>query len=123
MKTGMIVDDAAFMRMRLKDILMFDFKIVAEAEDGEQALSLYREHRPDFVTLDITMPRVDGLQALSQILTQFPEAKVIIVSAVGQKQIVFQALAFGAKDFIVKPFDPDLVKKRIKRLFMTNPPK
>jgi two-component system chemotaxis response regulator CheY len=123
MKSGMIVDDAAFMRMRLKDILMFDFKIVAEAEDGEQAISLYREHRPDFVTLDITMPKVDGLQALSQILTQFPEAKVIIVSALGQKQIVFQALAFGAKDFIVKPFDPDLVKKRIKRLFMTAPPK
>ena len=117
MRTGMIVDDAAVMRMRLRDILDGRYRIVAEAENGEQALTLYHEHRPDFVTLDITMPGVDGLAALGNILQSYPAAKVIIVSAVGQKQIVFQALAKGAKDFIVKPFEADRVLKSINRLF------
>ncbi len=117
MKTGLIVDDAAFMRMRLKDILDEEFSIVAQAEDGEKALSLYREYRPDFVTLDITMPKVDGIEALKKIMDSFPDARVIIVSAVGQKQIVFQALANGARDFVVKPFDPTRVVQAVRRLF------
>jgi len=117
MKTGLIVDDAAVMRMRLRDILDGKYKIVAEAENGDQALALFHEHKPDFVTLDITMPGVDGLVALGNILQAYPGAKVIIVSAVGQKQIVFQALSKGAKDFIVKPFESDRVLKSINRLF------
>ncbi len=117
MKTGMIVDDAAVMRMRLRDILDKKYLIVAEAENGEQALALFHEHRPDFVTLDITMPGVDGLMALGNILQAYPAAKIIIVSAVGQKQIVFKALSKGARDFIVKPFEADRVLKSIKRLF------
>jgi two-component system chemotaxis response regulator CheY len=117
MKSALIVDDAAVMRMRLRDILSSKFKIVGEAENGEQALAMYSEHKPDFVTLDITMPGTDGLSALSSIIQADPEARVIIVSAVGQKQIVFQALAKGAKDFIVKPFEPERVLRSVNRLF------
>ena len=117
MYNGMIVDDAAVMRMRLRDILEPKFKILAEAENGDQAISLYKEVKPDFVTLDITMPGTDGLQALENILNNNPDARVVIVSAVGQKQIVFQALSKGAKDFIVKPFDADRVLKAVNRLF------
>ena len=117
MRTGCIVDDAAVMRMRLKDILEPDYKIIAEAGDGEEALRAYAKHTPDFVTLDISMPKMSGIEVLKNILNKFPEAKIIIVSAVGQKQIVFKALGIGAKDFIVKPFDNDRVLQSIDRLF------
>ena len=117
MKTGMIVDDATVMRLRLKDILEGSYQIVAEAQDGEEALELFEKHKPDFVTLDITMPKVNGMQTLQKLLRLHPDARVVIVSAVGQKQMVFQALGNGAKDFIVKPFDPDRVKLAIDRLF------
>ena len=117
MYNGLIVDDATVMRMRLRDILEPKYKILAEAENGAQAVALYNECKPDFVTLDITMPGVDGLHALENILSEHPTAKIVIVSAVGQKQIVFQALSKGAKDFIVKPFEPDRVLKAINRLF------
>ena len=117
MYRGLIVDDATVMRMRLRDILEPKYKITAEAENGEQAISLYNEVKPDFVTLDITMPGVDGLHALDSILSEHPDAKVVIVSAVGQKQIVFQALSKGAKDFIVKPFERERVLRAVNRLF------
>ena len=117
MQTGMIVDDAAVMRMRLKDILCGEYDIVAEAEDGEQALLQFEKYKPDFVTLDITMPRINGIEVLRNLIGRHPEAKVVIVSAVGQKQLVFNALSLGAKDFIVKPFDPVRVKEAIGRLF------
>jgi two-component system chemotaxis response regulator CheY len=117
MRTGIIVDDATIMRLRLREILEKEFKIVAEAVNGREALELYEKHRPDFVTLDITMPQVNGLEALTAILARYPEARVVIVSAVGQKQVVFQALGLGAKDFVIKPFEPDRVIKAINRLF------
>jgi len=117
MKKGIIVDDATVMRLRLREILEKRYEVVGEAEDGKQALSLYLAKKPDFITLDITMPHVDGLEALSLILSADPDAKVVIVSAVGQKKIVFDALARGAKDFIVKPFDPERVLLSIDRLF------
>lgn len=113
----LIVDDAAIMRMRLKDILEPEHEVVAEAGDGEKALSAYAETKPDFITLDITMPKLNGIEALEKLIELYPDAKVIIVSAVGQKQLVFKALGLGAKDFIVKPFDPARVKQAIDRLF------
>lgn len=116
-RTGMIVDDAAIMRMRLKDILASDYDIVEEAGNGEEALRRYERCKPDFVTLDITMPKMGGLEALQAIVDKYPDAKVVIVSAVGQKKLVFQALSTGAKDFIVKPFEPARVKQSIERLF------
>jgi len=117
MKTGLIVDDAAVMRIRLRDILETRYKVVAEASNGQEALDLFESYRPDFVTLDITMPQLNGIEALEQLVSKFPDAKVVIVSAVGQKQMVFQAIGRGAKDFIIKPFDPERVLLAIDRLF------
>ncbi len=117
MQRGIIVDDASIMRMRLREILEKEFFIVAEASNGEEALQVYNEHSPDFLTLDITMPHMNGIQALKGILSSHPDARVVIVSAVGQKQVVFEALGLGAKDFIVKPFEPERVLLAIRRLF------
>lgn len=115
--TGLIVDDAAIMRLRLREILEPEFSVVAEAEDGKAALDIFPTCNPDFVTLDITMPKLNGMEALKEILTAHPDAKVVIVSAVGQKQIVFEAISLGAKDFIIKPFERDRVLKSLRRLF------
>lgn len=117
MKKGIIVDDAAVMRMRLRDILAGKYEIVAEAENGARALEEYSIHRPDFVTMDITMAEMNGMDALGAILKTYPDARVVMVSAMGQKQLVFEALSKGAKDFIVKPFDRDRVLLSIDRLF------
>jgi two-component system chemotaxis response regulator CheY len=117
MTTGMIVDDAAVMRIRLRDILEQKYKVVAEAANGQEALELYDQYEPDFVTLDITMPQLNGIQTLQLLLASHPEAKVVIVSAVGQKKMVFQAIGRGAKDFIIKPFEPARVLVAIDRLF------
>ncbi len=117
MQRGIIVDDANIMRLRLREILERGFSIVAEAANGEEALQQYAQFLPDFLTLDITMPQMNGLETLKKILAQYPAAKVVIVSAVGQKQVVFEALGLGAKDFIVKPFEQERVVKAIKRLF------
>ncbi len=117
MHRGMIVDDAMIMRMRLREILDHEFNIVAEAANGQEALSLYAEHEPDFITLDISMPQLNGIEALKMILEKYPDARVVIVSAVGQKQIVFEALGLGAKDFIINPFEAERVLKSIRRLF------
>lgn len=117
MRTALIVDDAAVMRMRLKDILEPKYQVIAEAANGEQAIDLYKSAAPDFVTLDITMPKVNGIEVLEKILDFDLKAKIIIVSAVGQKRMVFNALGIGAKDFIVKPFDPERVMVAVDRLF------
>ncbi len=117
MRTGIIVDDAAIMRLRLREILEREFTIVAEATNGKEAIALFAQHTPDFLTLDITMPQVNGLEALKSILAAHPQARIVIVSAVGQKQIVFQAIAMGARDFIIKPFEPQRVLRSIRRLF------
>lgn len=117
MRTGMVVDDAAVMRIRLRDILETRYKVVAEAANGREALDLYESYRPDFVTLDITMPQLNGIEALTLMMHAHPDAKVVIVSAVGQKRMVFQAIAQGAKDFIIKPFEPERVLIAIDRLF------
>jgi two-component system chemotaxis response regulator CheY len=117
MYKGIIVDDAAIMRHRLRSILETDFLIVDEASNGVEALDLYSKYKPDFLTLDISMPEMNGLETLKNLIEAYPDAKIVIVSAVGQKQIVFEALSMGAKDFIVKPFDPERVLQSVKRLF------
>ncbi len=117
MTTGLIVDDAAVMRIRLRDILETKYKVVAEASNGLEAVELYEKYTPDFVTLDITMAQMNGIEALEQILARDADARVVIVSAVGQKKMVFDCIAKGAKDFIIKPFEPDRVLVAIDRLF------
>jgi len=107
-KRVLIVDDAAFMREMLRDILAeAGYEIIAEAVDGDQAVTMFREHSPDRVTLDIVMPRKSGLEALREIRGLDPGACVVMCSALGQEALVMEALEAGARDFIVKPFKPD----------------
>ena len=106
----LIVDDATFMRMMLRDILSKNgFEIVGEAENGKIAVQMYEELKPDVVTMDITMPEMDGIAAVKEIKTTYPDAKVVMVSAMGQQAMVIEAIRSGAADFIVKPFQPDRV--------------
>jgi two-component system chemotaxis response regulator CheY len=109
-KNVLIVDDTAFMRMMLKKILSQNgFNVVGEAGNGIEAIELYQELEPDIVTMDITMPKMDGITAITKIREQDPNALIIVCSAMGQKQMVIQALSSGAKDFIVKPFEEERV--------------
>lgn len=112
----LIVDDAAFMRMMIKDILEKNgFEVVGEAPDGAQAVDMYKELGPDLVTMDITMPEMDGIAALKEIKKMNPEAKIIMCSAMGQQAMVIDAIQAGAKDFIVKPFQADRVLEAINK--------
>ncbi len=111
-----MVDDAAFMRMMLKDILLKGgFEIAGEAMNGAEAVRLYQELKPDLVTMDITMPEVDGIAAVKEIKKIDPNAKVVMVSAMGQQAMVIEAIQAGASDFIVKPFQPDRVLEALKK--------
>lgn len=115
-KRILIVDDAAFMRMMIKDILVKNgFEVVGEAADGAQAVDKYAELKPDLVTMDITMPEMDGIQALKKIKEQDPSATIIMCSAMGQQAMVIDAISAGAKDFIVKPFQADRVVEAIEK--------
>ncbi|MEN1966864.1 response regulator [Lentibacillus sp. N15] len=112
----LIVDDAAFMRMMIKDILTKNgFEVVGEAQDGAQAVEKYNELIPDLVTMDITMPEMDGITALKEIRQTNPQAKIIMCSAMGQQAMVIDAIQAGAKDFIVKPFQADRVIEAIQK--------
>ncbi len=114
--TIMIVDDAAFMRMMLKDILTKNgFTVVGEAENGAIAVEKYMELQPNLTTMDITMPEMDGLQALKEIRKRDSKARVIMCSAMGQHSMVIEAIQAGAKDFIVKPFQADRVVEAIAK--------
>ncbi len=116
-KKILIVDDAAFMRMMIKDILEKNgFEVVGEAQDGVEAVEKFKELQPDLVTLDITMPEKDGLTALKEILEEDGSAKVIMCSAMGQQSMVIDAIQAGAKDFIVKPFQADRVLEAINKV-------
>ncbi len=114
----MVVDDSLFMRMLLKNVIReLGYEVTMEASNGVEALSLYSDERPDLVTLDITMPEMDGLTALEKIKDLNPNAKVIMVSAMGQQALLIRAVSMGASDFIVKPFSKDRVKEALKRAF------
>lgn len=116
MKNILIVDDAAFMRMMLRDILEKNgFKVIGEARNGAEALEKYRELQPDLVTLDITMPEIDGITALKNIKAEFPNARAVMCSAMGQQTMVIESIQAGAKDFIVKPFQADRVIEAVRK--------
>lgn len=113
----LITDDAAFMRMMLKDILTKGgYEIVGEAVNGNEAIEKYNQFKPDLVTMDITMPVCDGITALKQIMASNPAAKVVMCSAMGQQAMVIESIQSGAKDFIVKPFQPQRVLEAVKKL-------
>ncbi|MCH4890839.1 response regulator [Acidaminobacter sp. JC074] len=112
----LIVDDAAFMRVVLKNILVPEGYEIVEASNGLEAVEEFKKHQPDIVTMDITMPEMDGILALQEILKIDADAKVCMVSAMGQEKIILESVKSGAKDFIVKPFKPDDVLGKIKKM-------
>jgi len=113
-KRILITDDALFMRVTLKNILSSNgYEIVGEAGNGVEAVKLYQQLKPDLVTMDITMPEMDGIAALKEIKKLDPNANVVMCTAMGQKNMVVEAIQAGAKDFIVKPFQPDRVLEAV----------
>ena len=117
MKKLLIVDDAAFMRLSIRNMLeKYDIEIVGEAENGAIAIEMYKELHPDIVTMDITMPEMSGLDALKAIKAFDSQAKVIMVTAMGQEGIVKEAIMSGAKTFIVKPFKEEFLYKTISKV-------
>lgn len=115
-KTVLVVDDAAFMRMMIKDILTKNgYTVVAEAENGLTAIEKFREFKPDLVTMDITMPEMDGITAVKEIKKMEPDAKIIMCSAMGQQAMVIDAIQAGARDFVVKPFQPERVIEAVTK--------
>jgi two-component system chemotaxis response regulator CheY len=119
-KSVLVVDDAAFMRMMIRDILAQEGYEIHEAVNGRDAVEKYAEVRPDIVTLDITMPEMGGLEALRRIREQDPDACVLIVSAMGQQKLVVEAMDLGAADFIVKPFQPTKVLETVKKCLQSS---
>lgn len=117
MKKVLVVDDAAFMRASIRIMLEKNgFHVVGEAENGLAAIEKYKELKPDIVTMDITMPELDGIGALKAIRQHDPEAKVIMVSAMGQEPMVMDAVVSGAKSFIVKPFKENVVIQTLNKV-------
>lgn len=113
----LVVDDAAFMRMSIQKMLEANgHEMIGEAENGVEAIKKYMELKPDIVLLDITMPEMNGVEALKEIKTKDPSAKVVICSAMGQQAMVAQAIQNGAKDFVVKPFEVDRLIAAIDRV-------
>ena len=116
-KKIMLVDDDAFMRMTIKNALTkAGYDNIIEASDGQIAVETYQKEHPDLVIMDITMPNMDGIQALQAIKTADPEARVVMCSAMGQEGMVVEAIKLGAKDFIVKPFKQDRILQTVEKI-------
>lgn len=118
-KTILVVDDAAFMRMMIRDILSKEGYVIHEAVNGRDAIEKYDELQPDLVTMDITMPEMTGLDALREIRGRDAHARVLMVSAMGQQKMIVEALESGAMDFLVKPFQPTKVLETVKKCLQT----
>jgi two-component system chemotaxis response regulator CheY len=115
-KRILVVDDAAIIRLMLTKILVSEgYEVAGEAGNGAEAVQKYEELKPDLVTMDITMPDMDGIQAVKEIKKNDPNAKIVMCSAMGQKMMVLEAIEAGAASFIVKPFDEQKVKEVLKR--------
>lgn len=119
-KRALIVDDALFMRNLIRDILVrTGFEVCGEASNALEGVQKYKELRPDFVTLDIVMPmmeEMDGVSAVKEIISLDPQAKIVVISALGDRRLVQEALAYGAKDFVVKPFTAEKLTEVVKRI-------
>jgi two-component system chemotaxis response regulator CheY len=113
----LVCDDAIFMRTMISDILsQAGFEVVGEADSGVQAVAKYRQLKPDLVTMDIVMPDMGGIEAVREICKSDPEAKILMCSAMGQQALVVEAIQAGAKDFVVKPFQPSRVLEAVQRV-------
>jgi two-component system, chemotaxis family, chemotaxis protein CheY len=116
-KRILVTDDALFMRVTLKNILTKGgYEVVGEASNGRESVDLYQQTQPDLVTMDITMPEMDGITAVREIRKKYPEANIIMCTAMGQKNMVMEAVSAGAKDFIVKPFQPEKVIEAVQKI-------
>jgi two-component system, chemotaxis family, chemotaxis protein CheY len=116
-KRILITDDALFMRVTLKNILtQHGYEVVGEATNGAEAVDLYRQLKPDAVTMDITMPEMDGIEAVTEICREDPNARIVMCTAMGQRSMVVDAIRAGARDFVVKPFQPDRVVEALTKL-------
>lgn len=121
MATVLIIDDAKFMRLTLSNIFeKYNYSVVGTAKNGEEGLNLYKETNPDLVTLDITMPVMDGIQTLSEIMAYDEQANVVMCSAMGQQRLVVKAIELGAKDFIVKPFNEEKVIHTVNQILQSS---
>lgn len=119
-KTILVVDDAMFMRKMLKDILsQAGYEVVGEAEDGDDAYHKYKQFMPDLVTMDITMPNTSGIEGAKKIVSEFPQANILMCSAMGQENMVVESIGAGAKGFIVKPFKQDKVLDSVQKIIGT----
>ncbi len=119
MASILVVDDSAFMRNMLKDILVGEgHTIVGEAADGDDAIEKYKALNPELLTMDVVMPGTDGIDAAKAIIGIDPNAKIVMCSALGQREMVVDALEAGAKDYIVKPFQPLMVKEVVKKVLL-----
>ena len=117
MSRVVIIDDAFIARLHIKNIMEEDgHQIVGEASDGHDGVAVCSKTKPELVTLDISMPKMDGIETLKLLLQEDKEIKVIMVSAVGQKQLIIEALDIGAKDFVTKPFEADALRKALDRV-------
>ncbi len=113
----LVADDASFMRQMIREIIESEgHEVIAEASDGVEAVEAYKEHQPDLVMMDIVMPRRSGIDAVRGLVQMDPNACVVMCSALGQESLVTEALQAGAKDFIVKPFKPELVSSTIRKV-------
>lgn len=117
MRKALVVDDSSFMRLSMKTILERNgYEVVGEAENGQIGVFRYKELKPDFVTMDVTMPEMDGLEALQQIKKTDPDAVVVMVTAMGQEAMVREAIMSGAKGFVVKPIVEEVLINAVKKL-------
>lgn len=120
MANVLIADDAKFMQMTLRNILVrANHKVIGIAQNGREAVEIYQKLNPDLVIMDITMPIMNGMEAIQKILNIDPSAKIIVCSAVGQQKVIVEAIELGAKDFVMKPFDEKMILESIERVLGT----
>jgi len=116
-KRVLLVDDLSFVRSAVRGILENDgYVVVGEASDGVEAIDKFNELKPDLVLLDITMPRMDGLEALKRIMRNYPDAKIVMCSALGQQRYIVKAIQLGARDFVVKPFKKERILSAVRKV-------
>ncbi|WP_339262541.1 response regulator [Lysinibacillus sp. FSL K6-3209] len=111
MPTVLVVDDTLFMRVTISNMFTeWGYEVVGNAVNGKEAVELYRELQPDLVTMDVTMPVMTGIAAVKRIIPEFPDAKIVMITALGQQKLIVEAIESGAKDFITKPFEPEKLR-------------
>ncbi len=121
MPTVLVVDDTLFMRVAISNMFTeWGYEVVGKAVNGKEAVAMYQELQPDLVTMDVTMPVMNGITAVKKIIPEFPDAKIIMITALGQQKLIVEAIESGAKDFITKPFEPEKLKAVADQLLGQN---